>query len=414
MAEAAIDYSKLKLAIESGMIDYAAIQEQVEMADNKKYLSQHKSKIYQGGDGRWNTYLPDTSSKYGRRLVRKNTKNEVEKEVVEYYKQKEVEPTVGDVFYSWLNSKLEYGEILQQTYDRYEIVYNRYFLNNKKGIAGLKIKTIDEVQLEDFIRRTIHDFNLTVKAWGNLRIIIRGIFKYARRIHQTSISISQFMGDLDLSKNIFNRKLITDDEQVFTDKEVEMIRDLILGEKKRAESLTNLGILLAMKTGLRAGELATLKYTDIKDGILTVRRTEIRYKNDDRSYEYDVRESTKGRDGIRRVILPNEALDILKRIRKLNPFGEYLFTRSTGSRILGRQFTVRLKQICRTLGIKERTLHKLRKTYATTLLNANVDEKLIMSQMGHTDISTTKTFYYFDNHDIEESKRIINAALDRF
>ena len=413
-SELKIDIAGLKLALESGMISYAAIQEQIDMADNQKYLANHRFRIYQGKDGKWNTYVPDDSSKHKRRIIRKNTKREVEDAVVKYYRKLEQEPTVEEVFRRWVTSKLEYGEIEKQTYDRYELVFKRYFIENECGLAKTKINSIDELMLEDFIKRTIHDYSLTVKGWSNLRVIIRGVFKYAKKMRQTDLSISQFMGDLDLSKNIFRRKIILDNEEVFTEEEIKKIRDCIYGHGLRAVSLINLGILFDIKTGLRGGELAALKYEDVQNGILTVRRTEVRYKDENGRYEYDVRDATKGRDGARRVILTKDAVELIEQIRKINPFGEYIFQRPNGNRIHGREFSIRLKQICRSLGIKERTLHKLRKTYATMLLNANVDEKLIMNQMGHTDITTTKNFYYFDNHNIEESRRVISAALAGF
>ena len=411
-SEVKFDIAGLKLALESGMISYAAIQEQIDMADKNKYLQKHEFKIYQGKDGKWNTYVPDDSNKHKRKLIRKNSKKEVEDYVVKYYKKLEREPTVEEVFRRWATSKLEYGEIEKQTYDRYDLVFKQYFIES--GWSKRKINTIDEIVLEDFIKRTIHDNELTVKGWSNLRIIIRGVFKYAKKMGLTALSISQFMGDLDLSKNIFKRKIKLDDEEVFTEDEIKKIRDCIYSHGLRVVSLINLGILFDIKTGLRAGELSALRYEDIKDGILTVRRTEVRFKDENGRYEYDVRDATKGRDGVRRVILPKEAVDLIEQIRKINPFGEYIFQRPNGNRIHGREFSIRLKQICKSIGIKERTLHKIRKTYATMLLNANVDEKLIMNQMGHTDIATTKNFYYFDNHNLEESRRVIGAALGGF
>lgn len=42
-------------------------------------------------------------------------------------------------------------------------------------------------------------------------------------------------------------------------------------------------------------------------------------------------------------------------------------------------------------------MHKIRKTYATTLIDKNVSESFIQEQMGHSDISTTRKLYYFSN-----------------
>lgn len=73
----------------------------------------------------------------------------------------------------------------------------------------------------------------------------------------------------------------------------------------------------------------------------------------------------------------------------INPFGEYLFELN-GKRIRTYSFTSRLKSICKKLDISPKSLNKIRKTYATTLIDSGVEESLIISQMGHTDIDTTK------------------------
>ena len=62
------------------------------------------------------------------------------------------------------------------------------------------------------------------------------------------------MGDLDLPKKCFARKVVKDEESVFTDNEVERISKYI----EENVSLINYGILLAFQTGVRVGELCTL------------------------------------------------------------------------------------------------------------------------------------------------------------
>lgn len=73
----------------------------------------------------------------------------------------------------------------------------------------------------------------------------------------------------------------------------------------------------------------------------------------------------------------------------INPFGEYLFELN-GKRIRTYSFTSRLKSICKKLDISPKSLNKIRKTYATTLIDSGVEESLIISQMGHTDIVQQK------------------------
>ena len=396
----------LNYVIESGIIDLDTIRAEIEMNERKKFLEKHEYKIWQGSNGKWYTYLPDDRAKSGRRLAKKSSEKALENSIVDFYKQKENEPYIKDIFYMWIDSKLSYGEILKQTYDRYETDFYRFF--EKSCLYDMKFKYITEPILEDFIKTTIHDKKLSAKGWANLRTLINGIFKYAKKQGYTKISITQFMGDLDISKKSFRKVIKSDEEMVFTDEEIDMIVDYI---NNAEPSIINLGIILSFQAGLRSGELSALKYSDLKGHILTVSKTEIRYKDaEDGHYIFEVRECTKGEDGIRNVVVTDFAIKTMKQARQLNPFGEYLFMRN-GERIKGKAFTVKLVKICNILGITPRSIHKARKTYGTKLLNAGINEKLIEKQMGHTDIATTKGYYFYNNKKMEETIDIITSAI---
>ena len=55
-----------------------------------------------------------------------------------------------------------------------------------------------------------------------------------------------------------------------------------------------------------------------------------------------------------------------------------------------------LKSICKGNGIQPKSLNKIRKTYGTILLDNGISESIVISQMGYTDIRTTKRYYYKD------------------
>ena len=95
----------------------------------------------------------------------------------------------------------------------------------------------------------------------------------------TSFSSSSYFGDLKLPKTMFKKTVTLDEEQVFTDDEIRKITAWITADSERLQSLSNLGILFDFYTGLRAGELSTLKYSDFEGNILTVKRTETRHKS---------------------------------------------------------------------------------------------------------------------------------------
>lgn len=392
----------LKFAVENGMIDTALVQERIEMQKRTELLGMHNYDIWQGTNGKWYTYIPDDQK--GRVLKKRTSQKAIEDLVVEYYRQKEEIHYLEDVFNEWINEKLSFGEIQKQTYDRYKTDFHRFFDN--QNISQIDMRYIGEEELESFIKGTISKKQLTNKAYAGLRTIVVGTFRYAKKKKYTNISITQFFGDIDISKKAFKRKVIKDEDSVFTNAEVNKIAKYISDDP----TIINLGILLAFQTGIRVGELAALKHSDVQGNILHINKTEVRYRGADNKYVFEVRESAKTDAGNRDVILGSDALQTIKSIKKLNPFGEYMFMKG-GSRIKEKAFSVKITKICRYVGIEERSMHKARKTYATKLINANVDERIIIKQLGHTDISCTKNFYYYNDKSVEEARGQIEKAI---
>lgn len=391
----------LKYAIENDMIDLSYVQEQIEMNKRRELLEKHPYKIWEGKDGKWRTYLfiPDK----GRQLKKRNSKKEIEDDIIKHYEKNRI-ISISDVFNEWINQKLGYEDIKKQTYDRYKTDFHRFF--DGTNIIKTDIRKIEESDLEDFIRESIYEKKLTHKSYSGLRLIIIGIFKYAKKKKYTEISISQFFGDMELPKNAFQKRKFTKEESVFTNEEIRKIEEYVYN---MPPSIINYGILLAFQTGVRVGELAALKPSDIVDDVLNINKTEVRYRGEDGKYVFEVRESAKTEAGNRRVILNTKALNILSDIQCLNPYGEYLFMKD-GARIKEKAFSVKMVKICEYVGIPKRSLHKVRKTCATNLLNKGVDESLVIQQLGHTKIETTKEYYYFDNTTHTEAKKQIECA----
>lgn len=379
----------------------SALEVQVEDMERKRYLEMHRYKVWKDDKGYWNTHLPDAK----RTLIKKKTREELESLIIKYYHDEEYAPTLRQVFEEWATRKLEYGEIQRQTYDRYGTDFDRFY----KPIENKKIKSIDEDFLEDFCKKTIHDKELTAKAWSGMRLILLGMFKYAFKRGYTDVRIVQFNNELDISRKAFKKRKITEEEAVFNTSEQKIITEAIKAEKP---SLLNMGVLLAFQTGLRAGELASLKYSDLDGNVLHVTRTEIRYKDpsDGKTYIYEVRESTKGSEGYRDIIIKAETANLIRRIRTINPFTEYLFEKN-GKRMLGKAFSDKLVRLCKENNIYPKTIHRCRKTYCSKLIAAGLDHKLITRQMGHVDFETSERYYHYNIYDNEETVGLITSAL---
>ena len=224
-----------------------------------------------------------------------------------------------------------------------------------------------------------------------------GMFKYAKRRGYTSISISTFFKDMELSRKVFTNKIKSKESQIFSQEEI----PIIINWLKEHPSVQNYGIILTFQTGIREGELVGLKYSDIVGKVIHIQRQEIKYKDKETNINIrEIVEYVKTEAGNRYIILPPQALETINNIRKLNPFGEYMMMKGD-KRISAQSFNDYLYKACDGCGLPRRSMHKIRKTYGTTLIDNGAEDSLIMSQMGHSNIETTRKYYYYANKSMD-------------
>lgn len=396
------DKELLNFALENGIIDILAIQEQIEMNERKKYLEMHNSKIWQSTDGKWYTFVPDIKKEKGKKLVKRKTQKELEDLLVGIYKEYVEPQTVEKTYKEWIDKKLKFGEIEKQTADRYGITFNKHF----SKIRDKNIGSIDEDFLDDFILDNIQKYNMKSKSWSNLRTIIRGVFLFAKKKGYTKLNIVSYLSELDLSKKIFNHEKKADENTIYTQKEIDTILDYI----SDSNGLCDLAIQFAIYTGMRVGEIVALKWEDIKEDSVYVNRTQVRYYDENRGFVHEIRNTPKTEAGIRDVIIVPELKRIIRRLKLINPFTEYLFEKN-GECIHKNVVCARLYNLCDRFGFPRKGMHGLRRFFATKLINAGVDEIVIISQMGHTDFNTTKSYYYKNNKEKEQVTEAIVRAI---
>lgn len=390
----------LRYALSNGIINIEDVQEKIAMRERERLLNKHPYSIWYGNDGKWHTYLPD--DKRGRIPKRRNSADEIENVIVEYWKEKEENPTIHELFREWSLKKLNRKDISHATYDRYQRQFDECF----ELIKDIKIKNISEEDIEDFMIDSIRKKELTQKGFSNFRTLVFGIFKYAKKKKYISFTIKQVVDDIEFPRNIFRKEIKSDDEMVFMENEL----PLIMEQLNDNLDIINIGLLVMFKSGLRVGELAALKCEDVSDDDKTihVNRTEICYEKDGKNI-YTVRDFPKTQASIRDVSFPQKYSSFLQKAKKSSS-GNFLFE-INGERVKTYQFRNRLKTICKRLKIKNKSPHKARKTYATILIDNGVGESTIISQMGHTDIKTTKTFYYKNRKDNSQKQNIIDSVV---
>lgn len=375
----------LKYAIEHGIIELSHIEEQVEMNKRKELLEKHPYRIWEGKDQYWHTYL---SGEDGKRIaVKRKHREDVEQIVIDYWEQQFDNPTIKEVFDEWNDRRLELKKIAESTHLRYQFIFQRHF-----GEFGKRrIKTVEPEEFEEFLEEQIPKYDLKSKAFINLKALVRGMLKRAKKRKLISFNISEIFDDIDVSDKDFAPNLKSIDHEVFNEKEMPMAVEWLMSQR----SLLNLGVILLFVTGLRIGELAALKWEDWDGCALRIHRTETRYKGEGKEYIYKIKDYPKTPAGVRSAVIPPHCMWIMDEIKELNPDGEFIFEKN-GVRIRTYTFRKRVYRMCKMMNTAKKSPHTIRKTYASILLDNQIPEKNIIEFMGHTDIQVTKDHYAKD------------------
>ena len=392
------DSEMLKYLAENGIINTAQIQANMRMKEREKLLASHPYKVWQGTGGYWYTYK---STSKGRKLIKRKNKSDLEEIIIESIKEGRA-VTLQDVFDKYLEQKKQSG-IRQSTSDRYQAVFQRHFVNT--GNHTKDIKKLSPEWFCDFIESECGRCKLKAKGVANLKGVVKGIIKRAKRDRLIDFGSSTVFDDLDIKPY---HEYVEEDKQVFTQDELPRLIQYLVDNP----DTHNLCILLMLVTGIRCGELTTLKFTDfVTDTSFNVRRCQTRYKTDD-GYVCEVQENPKTVAGNRTVFIPQDYDWIVRELHKLRPFAEYLATNDQGERLTTNAIRKRLYRVCGWLGFDyKKSPHKCRKTYCSILLDGGADNSFVISQMGHTSILTSEKHYHYDRKTDAEKQDKVNNII---
>lgn len=169
-----------------------------------------------------------------------------------------------------------------------------------------------------------------------------------------------------------------------------------------------IGVLLALMTGLRIGEICALKWKDIdlKKRVVVVNKTlqRVCYKGQKSKILID---EPKTRNSQREVPINNILYDYLLEARPINR-ELYVLTYSatpTEPRNYRKIFNTLMKK----LKLQHISFHALRHTFATRLIENKVDLKTVSELLGHSSVNITISIYV---HSEFKTKRKAVKTLD--
>ena len=304
--------------------------------------------------------------------------------------------TVKEFMNYWLHDIVKY-HVKQSTFSNYMHYSDKWivaYLGNEKLY---KLKT-------EKIQQFINYLTMEGLSAGSVRNVYRtlgAMMKIAKKFHY----------------------LNSDPCEGVTLPEVKKKGTMILStqEQKKLEAtaeeykvIPGLMTIMALYTGLRIGELCALTWSDIdlKNGKLSVNRTRQRIKRiapqAKQSKTHLITDSAKSSNSIRMIPLPIFLLKQLRKHQLQQGTSDYVFTQNAKPlepRTVQHQF----KRLLKKAKIKLVNFHALRHTFATRLLEENVDIKTISELLGHSSVKITLDLYA---HSRDEHKRKAIKKLD--
>ncbi len=262
---------------------------------------------------------------------------------------------------------------------------------------------LSEISNEDIIEFSnsllVGDKNLSSKSAADIISRMKSIRKYAL-IHGYNVgfvpecvTISQKQGNI--------RVLSIEEEKI------------LLKYLKENRSLTNLGILICLFTGIRVGELCALTWNNISidSKKLYVKRTLQRLQNTDKNAPtktYISIDEPKSKCSIRTIPIPDNIIDNLRESYVNDAF---VLTGSPVSYIEPRTMENRFKVILNKCDIEDANFHALRHSFATRCVEVGFDIKSLSEILGHANVNITLNRYVHPSMELKQENMDKLSAL---
>lgn len=389
---------------EEGIIKMDEVLKDFEKMNDKKILKEHKYEIYYSeSEKSWRTYLPDDTNPRKRRPLKRKSRENLEKEIIRFYKERQKEQNRADItleqlYKEWLIYRLDYTSVKPKTIQEDISEWNRFFKDTE--LIHTKVKDVKPITLIRFFREVTRNREYTHKRISNARSVLNGMMSYA--IEEEIIEHNP-VSDVNF-KQFTYKPVENQNDNVFSYEETQKLLSYLQGIYEPY----SLAIQLSFYLFIRVGETKTIQWQDIdyKNRSVYLHRqvTCARILNDDLTLskrQVTVAKQMKGNTskGFRKQYLTDEALSILKKAKEINPNGIYIFE-PNGSLMTTDSFNRRLKKYCREAGVPYYSSHKIRFYNASTAYDGK-NLTTISHLMGHSKVETT--IHYLRNVHKDES-----------
>lgn len=276
---------------------------------------------------------------------------------------------------AWLNA-YKLGTIKERSYHQIELLARRF----PADLMDMELADIKPMHLQKFV----NDFSQGVSKsyMDKMRVLLHGVF---------SDALDNGFIARDPSAKLRIPSVIEKPRESFTEDEAHKIVTFAMDYRYRRVAVA---ILVLLFTGIRRGELLGLKWSDITDNTLSVRRGVYQVGGKAMVEDYKAKTSKS----LRTLPLMPEVAHL---VQALPHCGEFVFGTGTGTLWHPRNFSRDYAKFFKALReeypeVRTLSAHCCRHSFATLTLASGADVRIVQQLLGHSDINTTARYTHPD------------------
>ena len=398
----------LQFLASQGKLNIDDVRQSMMNMERQKILEAHPYKIWQGKDGKWRTYLPDDTKPHGRRLVKKVTQEKLQDEIIKVYHEPDTEQEQPVVFRDMYLHWLEFQTTMvgsPNTLYKYKTDYRRFF--EGRELEKMPVADLNEEIIKSYIMGLVKELNLNQRSCKALCGYIKNTLQSAK----VNKVISENPFD-NISNKIFykycKKKVAKAGDRTVSGSQMELLNEQFEKDhQKKPNYIPTYAVQMASLTGLRAGELSALEWTDLdtENQVIIIRKSE---KQNRETKEFFIDSTKNGEE--RFMPLTEPVIILLERIYQVEKeygyLSSYIFSGEKG-RIHAPVISSCAKNKCKQIGIPYKSIHSYRRTFSSKLKCNGVSTTIVSSVMGHTE-EVNEHYYTYDVSELNQKR----AALE--
>lgn len=365
-------------------------------------MARRGENIYKRKDGRWEGRYVKGYGCNGRAMlgyVYAKTYREVREKLTAA--KNNAAPVGGKKYFcafcdEWLT--LSRNRVKESTYVKYHSTVN---LHIKPMLGNHLPQRLNTVVIEEFSNALLSD-GLSAKTVRDILVVLKSVLKYCRR--QMGAALPQI--------EVIYPKEHKKDMRVLTIAEQQRLIDFLVCDMDEVK----FGVLLALLTGIRIGEICALKWGDINinDGIIHVASTMQRLQvlGGDSNARTKINVGDAKSRASERVIPMNDSIRALCEKMFVSDSEAYITTGESARFLEPRAVQYRLAKYTAACALAGVHFHTLRHTFATRCVEVGFEIKSLSEILGHSSAKVTLDRYVHSSLDLKRANMDKLTAVD--